>query len=41
VHEVGATSSAARGTVAASPVYAVPRLPIEGRRLLIGADIKF
>jgi hypothetical protein len=29
------------GTVAASPVYAVPRLPIEGRRILLGADIKF
>jgi len=29
------------GTVAASPVYAIPRLPIEGRRILLGADIKF
>jgi len=29
------------GTVAASPVYAVPRLPIEGRRILLGADVRF
>ena len=29
------------GTVAASPVYAVPTLPIEGRRILLGADVKF
>ncbi|HEY8151853.1 MAG TPA: TonB-dependent receptor [Vicinamibacteria bacterium] len=29
------------GTVAASPVYAVPRLPIEGRRVLVGADVRF
>ena len=29
------------GTVAASPVYAVPRLPIEGRRVLLGADVRF
>jgi hypothetical protein len=29
------------GTVAASPVYAVPSLPIEGRRVLIGADVRF
>jgi outer membrane receptor protein involved in Fe transport len=29
------------GTVAASPVYAVPSLPIEGRRLLLGAEIRF
>jgi outer membrane receptor protein involved in Fe transport len=29
------------GTVAASPVYAVPSLPIEGRRILLGADVRF
>src|SRR4029078_4369845 len=30
-----------KGTVAPSPVYAVPRLPIEGRRILVGADLRF
>ena len=29
------------GEIAASPVYAVPRLPIEGRRLLMSAEIRF
>jgi hypothetical protein len=29
------------GTVAASPVYAVPRLPVEGRRVLFGAEVRF
>jgi outer membrane receptor for ferrienterochelin and colicins len=29
------------GAVAASPVYAVPSLPIEGRRVLVGADLRF
>jgi outer membrane receptor protein involved in Fe transport len=30
-----------RGTVAASPVYPVARLPIEGRRALLGAEVRF
>ncbi len=30
-----------KGTVAASPVYGVPTLPIEGRRLLAGVEVRF
>src|SRR5207245_1290385 len=30
-----------KGTVAASPVYAVPTLPIEGRRVLGGIEVRF
>jgi outer membrane receptor for ferrienterochelin and colicins len=30
-----------KGAVAASPVYVMPRLPIEGRRVLFGAEIRF
>jgi iron complex outermembrane receptor protein len=29
------------GTMAASPVFTPPRLPIEGRRLLLGAEVSF
>jgi outer membrane receptor for ferrienterochelin and colicins len=29
------------GEIAASPVYAIPRLPIEGRSLLLGAEVRF
>jgi iron complex outermembrane receptor protein len=29
------------GEIAASPVYAIPRLPIEGRRWLAGAELRF
>jgi hypothetical protein len=30
-----------KGTVAASPVYAIPELPIEGRRVLAGIEVRF
>jgi TonB dependent receptor len=30
-----------KGTVAASPVYAIPTLPIEGRRVLGGIEVRF
>jgi iron complex outermembrane receptor protein len=30
-----------KGAVAASPVYVLPQLPIEGRRVLVGAEIRF
>ena len=30
-----------KGTVAASPVYAVPTLPIEGRRVIGGVEVRF
>ena len=30
-----------KGTVAASPVYAVPTLPIEGWRVLGGIEVRF
>jgi hypothetical protein len=29
------------GTVAASPVYVLPRLPIEGRRVVFGVELRF
>jgi len=30
-----------KGTVAASPVYVLPRLPIEGRQVLLGFEVRF
>jgi outer membrane receptor protein involved in Fe transport len=33
--------SAQEGELAASPVYALPRLPIRGRQVLLGAEIRF